>query len=54
MVDNLVFLSYEFYYYYFLYLYVYVDVIVDITSRIITLHQRSKPNKYHKNKHSSV
>jgi hypothetical protein len=35
-------------------LYVYADVIVDITPQIITLNQRSKSDKYHKNKHSSV
>jgi hypothetical protein len=34
-------------------LYVYADVIVDITPQPITLNQRSKSNKYHKNKHSS-
>jgi hypothetical protein len=38
----------------YLYLYVYVDVIVDITPQHITLNQRSKSDKYHKNKHSSV
>jgi hypothetical protein len=38
----------------FIYLYIYVDVIMDITPRLITLNQRSKSNKYHKNKHSSV
>jgi hypothetical protein len=38
----------------YLYLYVYVDVIMDITPRLITLNQRSKSDKYHKNKHSSV
>jgi hypothetical protein len=38
----------------FLCLYVYVDVIVDITPQLITLNQRSKSNKYHKNKHSSI
>jgi hypothetical protein len=36
------------------YLYVYVDVIVGITPQLITLNQRSKLDKYHKNKHSSV
>ena len=36
------------------FLYVYADVIVDITPQLITLNQRSKSNKYHKNKHSSV
>jgi hypothetical protein len=35
----------------YLYLYIYVDVIVDITPQLITLNQRSKSNKYHKNKH---
>jgi hypothetical protein len=34
----------------YLYLYVYVDVIVDITPQLITLNQRSKSDKYHKNK----
>jgi hypothetical protein len=38
----------------YLYLYVYVDVIVDITPWLITLNQRSKSDKYHKNKYSSV
>jgi hypothetical protein len=32
-------------------LYVYAYVIVDITPQLITLNQRSKSNKYHKNKH---
>jgi hypothetical protein len=36
-----------------IFLYVYADVIVDITPQLITLNQRSKSNKYHKNKHSS-
>ena len=36
------------------FLYVYSDVIVDITPQLITLNQRSKSNKYHKNKHSSI
>jgi uncharacterized ion transporter superfamily protein YfcC len=36
------------------FLYVYADVIVDITPQLITLNQRSKSNKYHKNKHSSI
>jgi hypothetical protein len=36
------------------FLYVYADVIVDVTPQFITLSQRSKSNKYHKNKHSSV
>ena len=30
---------------------VYVNAIVDITPQPITLNQRSKSNKYHKNKH---
>jgi hypothetical protein len=34
-------------------LYVCADVIVDITPQLITLNQRSKLDKYHKNKHSS-
>jgi hypothetical protein len=38
----------------YLCLYVYADVIVDITPQLITLSQRSKSDKYHKNKHSSV
>jgi hypothetical protein len=29
-------------------------VIVDITPQLVTLNQRSKSNKYHKNKHSST
>jgi hypothetical protein len=36
------------------YAYVYVDAIVDITPQLITLNQRSKLGKYHKNKHSSA
>jgi hypothetical protein len=36
------------------YIYIYADVIVDITPQLITLNQRSKSNKYYKNKHSSV
>ena len=44
MRDNLVCLSIFF-------IYVYVDVIVDITPQLITLNQRSKSDKYHKNKH---
>jgi hypothetical protein len=51
MEDNLVF--FNFIYLYFC-LYVYADVIVDITPQLITLNQRSKSDKYHKNKHSSV
>jgi hypothetical protein len=34
-------------------MYVYVDAIVDIIPQLITLNQRSKSDKYHKNKHSS-
>jgi hypothetical protein len=34
--------------------YVYADVIVDITPQHITLNQRFKSDKYHKNKHSSI
>jgi hypothetical protein len=30
------------------------NVIVDITPQLITLNQRSKSDKYHKNKHSSI
>jgi hypothetical protein len=40
--------------YLYLYLYVYADVIVDIDPQLITLNQRSKSDKYHKNKHSSI
>jgi hypothetical protein len=40
--------------YLYLCLYVYVDVIVDITPQLITLNQRIKSDKYHKNKHSSI
>jgi hypothetical protein len=43
-----------FYKYFPLCLGVYVDVIVDITPPLVTLNQRSKSNKYHKNKHSSI
>jgi hypothetical protein len=42
------------YKYFPLYLGVYADAIVDITPQSITLNQRSKSDKYHKNKHSSV
>jgi hypothetical protein len=38
--------------YLYLRLYVYADVIVDIIPQPITLNQRSKSGKYHKNKHS--
>jgi hypothetical protein len=41
-------------YHIFLRLYVYADVIVDITPQLITLNQRIKLDKYHKNKHSSI
>jgi hypothetical protein len=40
--------------YLYLCLYVYTDVIVDITPQLITLNQRSKSDKYHKNKQSST
>jgi hypothetical protein len=43
-------LAYEFFYLY-LCLYVYADLIVYITPQLITLNQRSKSDKYHKNKH---
>jgi hypothetical protein len=33
------------------FLYVYADVVVDITPQPITLNQKSKSDKYHKNKH---
>jgi hypothetical protein len=36
------------------FLYVYADVIVDITPQLITFNQRSKSNKYHKNKQSNA
>jgi hypothetical protein len=36
------------------FLYVYADGIVDITPQLITLNQRSKSGKYHKNEHSSA
>jgi uncharacterized ion transporter superfamily protein YfcC len=52
MRDNLVCLIYFFISIFFLY--VYADVIVDITPQLITLNQRSKSNKHHKNKHSSA
>jgi hypothetical protein len=51
MRDNLVYLV-IFYKHFFLY--VYADVILDITPQLITLNQRSKSDKYYKNKHSSV
>jgi hypothetical protein len=40
--------------YLYLCLYVYEDVIVDITPQLITLNQRSKSDKYHKNKYWST
>jgi hypothetical protein len=40
--------------YLYLCLYLYTDVIVDTMSQLFTLNQRSKSDKYHKNKHSSV
>jgi hypothetical protein len=52
MRDDLVYLVIIFYKIFFLY--VYTDVIVDITPQPITLNQRSKSDKYHKNKHSSA
>jgi uncharacterized ion transporter superfamily protein YfcC len=36
------------------FLYVYADVIAYITPQPFTLNQRSKSNKYHKDKHSSI
>jgi hypothetical protein len=53
MRDNLVYLV-IFISIFFISLYVYADVIVDITPQPITLNQRSKSDKYHKNKHSSI
>jgi hypothetical protein len=50
MRDNLVYLVI----FISIFFYVYADVIVDITPQLITLNQRSKSNKYHKNKHSSI
>jgi hypothetical protein len=38
----------------FLCLIVYEDAIVDITAQLITLNQRTKSNRYHKNKHSNI
>jgi hypothetical protein len=49
MRDNLVYLV-IFYKHFFRYAY----VIVDIPPQLITLNQRFKSNKYHKNKHSSI
>ena len=43
--------------YIYTYIYIYADVIVvlvDITTQLITLNQRSKSDMYHKNKHSSI
>jgi hypothetical protein len=51
MKDNLVYLVI---FISIFFLYVYADVIVDITPQPITLNQRFKSGKYHKNKHSSV
>jgi hypothetical protein len=48
MRDNLVYLVI----FISIFLYVYADVIVDIPPQLITLNQRSKSGKYHKNKHS--
>jgi hypothetical protein len=45
---------YSHFIYLYLCLYVYADVIVGITPQPITLNQRSKSDKYHKNKHSSA
>jgi hypothetical protein len=36
------------------FLYAYADAIVDITPQFITLNQRTKSDRYHKNKHSST
>jgi hypothetical protein len=53
MRDNLVYLVIL--WILFIYIYtIYADVIVDITPQLITLNQRSKSDKYHKNKHSSI
>jgi hypothetical protein len=51
MRDNLCCLFYK---YSPLCLDVYADAIVDITPQLITLNQRSKSDKYHKNKHPSA
>jgi hypothetical protein len=40
--------------YLYLCLYVYTDVIVDTIPKLFTLNQRSKSDKYHKNKHSII
>jgi hypothetical protein len=37
-----------------IYAYTYMQMYVDITPQLITLNQRSKSNKYHKNKHSNI
>ena len=37
-----------------IFMHIYADVVVDITPQPITLNQRSKSDKYHKNKHSSI
>jgi hypothetical protein len=50
MSDNLVYLVIL----WFFCLYVYVDAIADIPPQLITLNQRSKSDKYHKDKHSSI
>jgi hypothetical protein len=50
MRDNLVYLVI----FISIFFYVYADVIVDLTPQLITLNQRSKSDKYHKNKHSSA
>jgi hypothetical protein len=47
-------LSCLFYKYFPLCLGVYTNAFVDITPQPITLNQRSKSDKYHKNKHSSI
>jgi hypothetical protein len=38
----------------YFYTQVYADAIVDITPQLITLNQRTKSNKYLKNKDSSI
>jgi hypothetical protein len=40
--------------YQYFYTQVYADAIVDITPQLITLNQRTKSNKYLKNKDSSI
>jgi hypothetical protein len=54
MEDNIDCLVILWIWFIYIYTYIYADVIVDITPQLITLNQKSKPDMYHTNKHSSI